>query len=93
VASTALGGVAITLFTFHEEEAPPLDTTLELVAPNGSHVTLASLLDHEVGQQPRTVAILPGVPQRITNGSGHDHDRPTRLGRGDDHRPWRSVRG
>lgn len=130
VASTALGGVAITLSTFPEEEAPPLDTTLELVAPNGSSVTVASLLDHEVennpdagssygflnlpasclaklppegqpytgivesnpykvatlgplgyavadaaanaiirvnvGQQPRTVAVLPGVPQRIT---------------------------
>ncbi|MDQ4037791.1 MAG: ScyD/ScyE family protein [Actinomycetota bacterium] len=130
VASTVLGGVAITLSTFPEEEAPPLDTTLELVAPNGSHVTLASLQDHEVqnnpdgeqsygflnlpagcqaklppflqpytgivesnpykvatlgpisyavadaagnsivrvtvGQQPKTVAVLPAVPQRIT---------------------------
>ncbi len=130
VASTALGRVAITLSTFPEEEAPPLDTTLELVAPNGNAITLASLLDFEeannpdsvntygflnlpagctaklppelqphpggiesnpykvatlnpisyavadaagnsivqvtVGQQPRLVAVLPGVPQRIT---------------------------
>ncbi|MBA3368363.1 MAG: ScyD/ScyE family protein, partial [Geodermatophilaceae bacterium] len=130
VASTVWGSVVITLSTFPEEEAPPLDTTLELVAPTGNAVTLASLLDHEVqnnpdgdqrygflnlsagclaklppflqpytgivesnpykvatlgplsyavadaagnsivqvtvGQQPRTVAVLPGVPQRIT---------------------------
>ncbi len=130
VASTALGRVVITLSTFPEEEAPPLDTTLELVNPNGSAITLASLLDHEVennpdgdqsygflnlpagcqaklppflqpytgivesnpykvatlspisyavadaagnsivrvtvGQQPKTVAVLPSVPQRIT---------------------------
>jgi len=130
VASTALGRVVITLSTFPEEEAPPLDTTLELVNPSGSALTLASLLDHEVennpdgdqsygflnlpagcqaklppflqpytgivesnpykvatlspisyavadaagnsivrvtvGQQPKTVAVLPAVPQRIT---------------------------
>jgi len=130
VASTSLGRVVITLSTFPEEEAPPLDTTLELVAPNGNAITLASLLDHEVsenpdadqsygflnlpagclaklpselqpytgivesnpykvatlnpfsyavadaagnsivqvsvGRDPRTVAVLPGVPQRIT---------------------------
>jgi len=130
VASTALGRVVITLSTFPEEEAPPLDTTLELVNPSGSAITLASLLDHEVennpdgdqsygflnlpagcqaklppflqpytgivesnpykvatlspisyavadaagnsivrvtvGQQPKTVAVLPAVPQRIT---------------------------
>ena len=130
VASTSLGRVVITLSTFPEEEAPPLDTTLELVNPSGSAITLASLLDHEVennpdagntygflnlpagcqaklppflqpytgivesnpykvatlspisyavadaagnsivrvtfGQQPKTVAVLPAVPQRIT---------------------------
>lgn len=52
VASTALGRVVITLSTFPEEEAPPLDTTLELVNPNGSTVTLASLLDYEVANNP-----------------------------------------
>jgi len=140
VASTALGRVAITLSTFPEEEAPPLDTTLELVNPNGSTITLASLLDHEVttnpdagssygflnlpasclaklppelqpytgivesnpykvatlspisyavadaagnsivrvtvGQQPRTVAVLPGVPQRITPAAAYQNALP-----------------
>ncbi|MDQ3053190.1 MAG: hypothetical protein M3R66_05000, partial [Actinomycetota bacterium] len=52
VASTSLGRVVITLSTFPEEEAPPLDTTLELVAPNGNAITLASLLDHEVENNP-----------------------------------------
>jgi hypothetical protein len=130
VASTALGRIVITLSTFPEEEAPPLDTTLELVLPNGNSATLGSLLAHEVannpdagntygflnlppgclskvppelqphpgivesnpykvatlspfsyavadaagnsivevsvGRLPRTVAVLPGVPQRIT---------------------------
>jgi len=140
VASTVLGSVAITLSTFPEEEAPPLDTTLELVAPNGAAFTLASLLDHEVqnnpdgdqtygflnlsasclaklppflqpytgivesnpykvatlnpvsyavadaagnsivrvtvGQQPRTVAVLPGVPQRITFAAAREFGLP-----------------
>lgn len=52
VASTVLNRVVITLSTFPEEEAPPLDTTLERVRPDGRATTLASLLDYEVANNP-----------------------------------------
>lgn len=52
VASTILNRVVITLSTFPEEEAPPLDTTLERVRPDGSATTLTSLLDFEVANNP-----------------------------------------
>lgn len=53
VASTGLlGRVVVTLSQFPEENAPPIDTTLVLVKPNGSSKTLGSLLDHEVSTNP-----------------------------------------
>jgi hypothetical protein len=44
--------IVITLSIIPEEEAPPTDTTLVQVRPNGSAKTLASLLDHEVANNP-----------------------------------------
>lgn len=53
VASSVAGRVVVTLSIFPEDPSgPPLDTTLVEVRPDGSSKTLASLLDHEVTNNP-----------------------------------------